>query len=246
MASGPFTSGKARSGRHDLNARMLNVVLDRKGGDQEDPLRSVNIRRIVANIDRKIRDRVLKNYGLYVVNRAKANIREGTKARGGKAKTGSKGDLARSIKILSTRGDTVTITYGEGLPYAFVHDLPNGSTYEYQAKNVKYLVFPNRRAKGKPLTRTIVSNRPTQGYMSEAVDDADDKADQFLQDAIEQMAPAFDQTAYVISGEGGKIQRFGSLGIKGAKERGLVRSSRERRDARLTAKGKRYVASRSR
>jgi hypothetical protein len=209
--------------------------------------------RTVANLDAQIRDDFLISWGRNVVRMAKKNLKDFHAERVAIGqRTGWKGDLIRTIRIEDVRGDTIFVSFGDDLPYANVHNIPRNDVYTIVARNVPKLVFPDRRFKksGKvgKLVRVVSAERPTSGFMGEAVESGNAMSQELIDDAIDKNIKWVEKnTAYTYTSRGGKAWAFGSISAEKATMRGLIKPSAGRRDARiLTAKGKKYRATKVR
>lgn len=213
------------------------------------------IMRVVANLDARVRDEFLVNWGRTVVRLAKRNLKSFHAERVAIGQTtGWTGALYKTVRFEDVRGDTVTVTFGDDLPYANVHNRPRAEGFRVVAVNKPLLIFPDRRFKSQhedkksKFVNVAASHRPTSGFMDEAVDEANELSYGMLEEAVDRSAKVIESmTPYTINARGGKSWRLGSISADAAEARGLIKPATSRRDGRvLTAKGKKYIQSRGR
>ena len=200
--------------------------------------------RVVQNMDAVVRDGVLGSYAVMVEETAKRNLKQQTQRLGGSTATGSRGRLAKSIKQVRSSGDMVRIEYGAGLPYARMHDKPLGSTQAIVIVNSPFLVFPNRRSpiSPKPLIFAKRTERPTSGFMTEAVKNANDELPGMVKREVSLVMNDYNNSPFKLTESGGLVWRLGSISRKQAINRGLIEvSPKNRRDAVLTDSGRTFV-----
>lgn len=147
------------------------TILGTKAGPEGvmDPVYG-HLMQVIQNYSTDVRDELLTWAAHEIPERTRANIRRGYAESGYPIAfdrvRANPGRLGRSVKATYVRGaESVTVSYGKGIPYAWIHNLPEGEFVEIRGN----LRFPNRR-NTREWTRTTLVLKPGKAVFSRAIE----------------------------------------------------------------------------
>lgn len=184
-----------------------------------------------------VRDDYLSMVGAALREQVERNIEENR----AETNTPRTNRLMRSYKERYVRGDELTITIGDGVPYASVHNLPLGSAVVIVPKNKKVLKFLFHRIQSTRFAKIVY--RPGTEFFDRAVQSIKNRQAEFMRQAVSRYKDdLFVGTPYTMGSKGETKWAFGSVSMNEAVAAGLVSFSgvKARKNAVLTQKGEEY------
>lgn len=168
---------------------------------------------VVRNFARDVRNEVLNDMTVYLEKRAVHYIEEGRLA--SKVPVGSPRSegLSRSFQSFGTEQDKMTVTMGDGISYARLHNLMPGETREIYPQNGRLLLFYWYREQMK-MAATVV-RRSGVGYWTRALKDTALESDKIVKKWIRYFAKG---DATIHRRTGARLRGASSL-VRNAKQR---------------------------